>query len=381
MNEARKILVEKLNEKFGDSAISRTEIDDVAISLGQNKPQWLYKQKELRVARGMYKINALVTPIGKAHRSAPYKPESKQDMKHTMIMESSYDKKLIPELDPMYVPFGDSKMIRNVIKSGVFFPVFITGMSGNGKTFGVEQECAKAKREMIRVNFTVETDEDDLIGGFRLVNGETKFFDGPVVEAMERGALLLLDELDLADPAKVMCLQSILEGSSYHIKKTGRLVRPADGFNVIATGNTKGKGSDDGRFIGTQIMNEAFLERFPITVEQEYPSVVIEKKILRKVFDDLNIDDYEFIEKLTDWADIIRKTFDDGGVDEIISTRRLVHISKAYAIWNDRMQAIGMCTKRFDDDTKESFLDLYTKVDGGVSQETDEVGETVDPPF
>jgi len=264
-----------------------------------------------------------------------------------------------------------------VVKSKMFYPIYITGLSGNGKTLGVEQACAATKREVIRVNFTVETDEDDLIGGFRLVNGETKFFKGPVIKAMELGAVLLCDEIDLANPAKVMCLQSILEGKGYFIKKTGEFVTPAPGFTVVATANTKGKGSEDGRFIGTNVMNEAFLERFPITVEQEYPTPSVEKKILGAVFADLNVSDDEFAEKLVDWADIIRKTFYDGGVDEVVSTRRLVHIAKAYAIFNDRMQAIQMCTNRFDDDTKASFADLYTKIDAGVVVEEETVVEPV----
>jgi MoxR-like ATPase len=254
----------------------------------------------------------------------------------------------------------------------MFYPIFITGLSGNGKTYMVDQACAATKREVIRVNFTVETDEDDLIGGFRLVNGETKFFKGPVIKAMERGAVLLCDEIDLANPAKVMCLQSILEGKGYFIKKTGEFITPAHGFTVIATANTKGKGSDDGRFIGTNILNEAFLERYPITCEQEYPSPNIERKILDKVFDSVGASDPEFAQKLVDWADIIRKTFMDGGVDEIISTRRLVHIVKAFAIFGDRMTAIEMCTNRFDDETKLSFRDLYAKLDENVNINSDE---------
>ena len=284
-----------------------------------------------------------------------------------MNMESElFQENLIPATDPLFTPFGNFNLVKDVVKSKMFYPLYITGLSGNGKTLSVEQACAVTKREVIRVNFTVETDEDDLIGGFRLVNGETKFFKGPVIKAMELGAVLLCDEIDLANPAKVMCLQSILEGGGYFIKKTGEYVTPASGFTVVATANTKGKGSDDGRFIGTNVMNEAFLERFPITVEQSYPTPAIEKKILGNMFADLKVNDAEFVEKLIDWADIIRKTFYDGGVDEIISTRRLVHIAKAYSIFGDRMKAIQMCINRFDDDTKVSFADLYSKIDAGV---------------
>ena len=378
MNDNQKLLIDTLNAKFGESPIARGDIDAVAQELGQPVPMWLYKQKDLRVGRGMYRVNAQVTPITAAVRPTPAPVQ-----KHSFNMDSAgFTENLVPSKDELYVPFGHHKMIKDVLKSKMFYPLFITGLSGNGKTFGVEQACADTKREVIRVNFTVETDEDDLIGGFRLVDGETKFFHGPAIKAMQRGAVLLLDEIDLGNPAKIMCLQSILEGKGYFIKKTGEFVSPAAGFTVVATANTKGKGSDDGRFIGTNVLNEAFLERFPITVEQEYPTAAIEKKILGRVFDSVNVKDDEFVEKLVDWADIIRKTFFDGGVDEIISTRRLVHIARAYAIFNDRMQAITMCTNRFDEDTKASFADLYTKIDAGVAvEETPVEPETQEVPF
>ena len=272
----------------------------------------------------------------------------------------------VPEKDSNYVPFGNAPSLKKIINSRQFYPVFITGLSGNGKTLGVEQACANLNRELIRVNITIETDEDDLIGGFRLVNGDTVFHNGPVVEALERGAVLLLDEIDLASN-KILCLQSVLEGKGVFLKKTGRYVKPAAGFTVIATANTKGKGSDDGRFVGTNVLNEAFLERFPITFEQDYPSPVIEQKILKNVGCELT-----FAENLVKWAGVIRKTFFDGGVDEVITTRRLVHIAQAYSIFGDRLVAITNCVNRFDDDTKQSFLDLYTKVDAGEETETPE---------
>jgi hypothetical protein len=269
---------------------------------------------------------------------------------------------LIPDKDDTFVKFGNFNDIKKIIQSRLFYPTFITGLSGNGKTFSVEQVCAQLKRELIRVNITVETDEDDLIGGFRLVNGETAWHNGPVIEALERGAILLLDEIDLASN-KILCLQSVLEGKGVFLKKIGRFVRPAAGFNVVATANTKGKGSDDGRFIGTNVLNEAFLERFPVTFEQEYPSVANEVKILDKVAKSLGIDDSNFCKRLCDWADIIRKTFYDGGIEEIISTRRLVHIIRAYSIFQDKAKSIQVCVNRFDDETKQSFLELYDKVD------------------
>jgi len=281
------------------------------------------------------------------------------------------EQNLVPAKDENYIPFGNFSDVKKIIKSGIFYPTFITGLSGNGKTFSVEQACAVLNRELIRVNITIETDEDDLIGGFRLVNGETVWHNGPVIEALERGAVLLLDEVDLASN-KILCLQSVLEGKGIFLKKIGKYVQPAAGFNVIATANTKGKGSDDGRFIGTNVLNEAFLERFALTFEQEYPTVSVETNILKKVSESLNLDADAFCENLATWGDIIRKTFKDGGIDEVISTRRLVHIMRAYAIWGDRMKAIKVCVNRFDDETKQSFIELYDKIDADIQQEENE---------
>ena len=358
-------------EKFG-STMTNTEITETAEEMGMPFPHFLLKT-ELRVGRGQYR-----SPL--AERVVTKQPDTVAAMTVNVsdfnVESDSFAENLVPEKDPLFVPFGNFATVKKVLQSKMFYPIFVTGMSGNGKTFGIEQACAQTGREVIRVNFTVETDEDDLIGGFRLVNGETKFFKGPVIKAMEMGAVLLLDEIDLGNPSKIMALQSILEGGGYFIKKTGEYVTPAKGFTAIATANTKGKGSDDGRFIGTNILNEAFLERFPVTVEQEYPSPAIEKKILGRVFESLDIKDSDFVEKLVDWADIIRKTFYDGGVDEIISTRRLVHVAKAFSIFGDRMKAINLCINRFDEDTKLSFADLYTKVDAGVEQYDDAAGAT-----
>jgi hypothetical protein len=268
----------------------------------------------------------------------------------------------VPDRNETYVPFGFYNDMRDIIKSRIFYPIYITGLSGNGKTMMIEQVCAFLKRELIRVNITKRTDESDLIGSYELVDGNTIRREGPVITAMRRGAVLLLDECDLGTE-DILCLQPILEGKPYFDKKTGEVVHPAAGFNVIATANTKGKGSDDGRFIGTNLLNEAFLERFAITVEQEYPPANTERKILEKNFAVLNITDTTFIDRLITWAEVIRKSFADGAVDEVISTRRLVHISKAFSIFNNRLKAIEMCLNRFDTDTKTAFLDLYTKVD------------------
>jgi hypothetical protein len=282
---------------------------------------------------------------------------------------------LIPEKDDTFVKFGNFNSIKKVIQSRLFYPAFITGLSGNGKTFSVEQACAQLGRELIRVNITIETDEDDLIGGFRLVNGETVWHNGPVIEALERGAVLLLDEIDLASN-KILCLQSVLEGKGVFLKKIGKFVKPAQGFQVFATANTKGKGSDDGRFIGTNVLNEAFLERFPVTFEQEYPTPKTEQKILEGIALDLGVEDRDFCKRLVDWADIIRKTFYDGGIEEIISTRRLVHIILAYRIFGDKATAIEVCVNRFDDETKQAFLELYDKVDADFQMPVDDQVES-----
>ena len=272
----------------------------------------------------------------------------------------------VPQKNGTYVPFGFYNDLKNIVKSRIFYPIYITGLSGNGKTMMIEQVCASIGRELVRVNITKRTDESDLIGSYELIDGSTVRREGPVLTAMRRGAVLLLDECDLGTE-DILCLQPILEGKPYFDKKTGEIVHPADGFTVLATANTKGKGSEDGRFIGTNLLNEAFLERFAVTVEQEYPPAATERKILEKNFAELNIDDSVFIERLITWAEIIRKSYADGAVDEIISTRRLVHISKAFSIFDNRLKAIEMCLNRFDTDTKNAFLDLYTKVDADAT--------------
>tara|TARA_B100001094_G_C18136989_1_gene775675 strand:+ start:6 stop:1244 length:1239 start_codon:yes stop_codon:yes gene_type:complete len=332
-------------------------------------PQWLTKNKDYKVDTKKFKLPldgdlTVSTSKPEAEKVLDTKvPETKTEAAYVV---SSLTGNIVPKKDPVFVSFGNYPDVKSIIKSGKFYPVFITGLSGNGKTMGVTQACAENKKELIRVNITIETDEDDLLGGYRLKDGQTVWQNGPVIEAMERGAILLLDEIDLASN-KIMCLQPILEGSGVFVKKINKYVKPKDGFNVFATANTKGQGSEDGKFIGTNILNEAFLERFPVTFEQKYPSVSIEKKILNNTLKMSGKSDVKFVDKLTTWADVIRKTYFDGGVDEIISTRRLVHIVQAFAIFNSKMKAIEVCTNRFDDDTKNSFVELYTKVDSGVS--------------
>ena len=374
LNTKQQEFVKHAYEKFGKSQLSVDELKQANKKFGcKYAPQWLIKNKDYKVGKSLFKLpvdgeaksvkvkeadtdnEKILTPVNETKKEAAY-------------VVSSLTGNIVPKKDPVFVSFGNYPDLKSIIKSNRFYPVFITGLSGNGKTMGVTQACAEAKKELIRVNITIETDEDDLLGGYRLKDGQTVWQNGPVIEAMERGALLLLDEIDLASN-KIMCLQPILEGSGVFVKKINKYVKPADGFNVIATANTKGQGSEDGKFIGTNVLNEAFLERFPITFEQKYPSVNIEKKILNNTLKSYGKSDVKFVDKLTTWADVIRKTYFDGGVDEIISTRRLVHITQAYSIFDNKMKAVQMCTNRFDDDTKNSFVELYTKVDAGANVE------------
>ena len=333
------------------------------------EPQWLTKNKLYRVDRGLFKLPNIDDKVSEETKVSKTETVKDNKVSEAAYIVSSLTGDIVPKKDSVFVSFGNYPDVKSIVKSRMFYPVFITGLSGNGKTMGVTQACAENRREMIRVNITIETDEDDLLGGYRLREGQTVWQNGPVIEAMERGAILLLDEIDLASN-KIMCLQPILEGSGIFVKKINKFVKPAEGFNVIATANTKGQGSEDGKFIGTNVLNEAFLERFPITFEQKYPSVKIEEKILIKTLEKNGKKDQSFCKKLVTWADVIRKTFFDGGVDEIISTRRLVHIVQAFTIFKDKLKAIEVCTNRFDEDTKNSFVELYSKVDGGATAET-----------
>ena len=365
LNTSQKEQVSVLYKHYGTDTLTRAEINALVKKKKLKNPSWL-KTDKYKVDRGTYKLPLEGKPTeNETAMTAPVEDKKTE----AAYVVSSLTGNIVPNKDPIFVSFGNYPDVKNIIKSGQFYPVFITGLSGNGKTMGVTQACAELKKELIRVNITIETDEDDLLGGYRLKDGQTVWQNGPVIEAMERGAVLLLDEIDLASN-KIMCLQPILEGSGVFVKKINKFVKPKDGFNVIATANTKGQGSEDGKFIGTNVLNEAFLERFPITFEQSYPTTKIEKKILTNTLKAAGKSDVKFIDKLTTWADVIRKTYFDGGVDEIISTRRLVHITQAYAIFDDKMKAIKMCTNRFDDDTKNSFVELYTKVDSGANAES-----------
>ena len=365
--------VDFLYKTYGRTEITRSEINDLVKKGKLKNPSWL-KSDQYKVKRGVYSLPIEGNDFSPNLTDVPLKEEQpKTDtVSQAAYVVSSLTGNIVPTKDPVFVPWGHFKDIKSIVTSKQFYPIFITGLSGNGKTMNVQQACAASKRECIRVNITIETDEDDLLGGYRLQEGQTVWQNGPVIEAMERGAILLLDEIDLASN-KIMCLQPILEGNGVFLKKINKFVKPAPGFNVIATANTKGQGSEDGKFIGTNILNEAFLERFPITVEQSYPTNKIESKILLNVMSEKGLTkdtDTKFAENLINWADIIRKTFYEGGVDEIISTRRLVHIVEAYTIFKDKMKAIEMCTNRFDNDTKTSFMDLYSKVDGGEDVST-----------
>ena len=362
LNVKQKSVVDVLYKTYKSDTVTRAQINDLVKSKKISNPAWL-KSDKYKVDRGVYKLP--LKDDDTADVKTTSKVESTSDTQAAYIVSSLTDN-VVPAKDTDFVKFGNYTDINSIVKSKKFYPVFITGLSGNGKTLAVTQACADAKREMIRVNITIETDEDDLLGGYRLRDGQTIWQNGPVIEAMERGAILLLDEIDLASN-KIMCLQPILEGSGVYVKKINKFVKPKFGFNVIATANTKGQGSDDGKFIGTNVLNEAFLERFPVTFEQEYPSAKIEEKIVSTKLKSAGKSDDKFAHNLVTWADVIRKTYKDGGVDEIISTRRLVHIAEAYGIFKNKMKAIQVCTNRFDDDTKNSFVDLYTKVDSGAS--------------
>jgi len=362
LNEKQKSVVEILYETYKSDTVTRTQINNLVADKKISNPNWL-KTDKYKVSRGLYKL-PLNSDEVITDNNSDIKTENTKSQAAYVV--SSLTDNVVPLKDKDFVSFGNFADVKNVITSKRFYPIFITGLSGNGKTLAVTQACAVAKREMIRVNITIETDEDDLLGGYRLRNGETVWQNGPVIEAMERGAVLLLDEIDLASN-KIMCLQPILEGSGIYVKKINKFVKPKFGFNVLATANTKGQGSDDGKFIGTNVLNEAFLERFPITFEQEYPAAKTEQKIIATKLKSAGKADEKFATNLVTWADVIRKTYKDGGVDEIISTRRLVHIAEAYSIFKSKMKAIEVCTNRFDNDTKTSFVDLYTKVDAGVS--------------
>ena len=370
LNNKQKNFVEVAFKMFNKDVLTIDELKQVNQTLGcKYPPQWLCKNKDYKVGKQTFKL-----PIESDIKVSAEKIETKSannstpatTNKEAAYIVSSLTGNIVPTKDKNFVSFGNYPDVKNIIKSNRFYPVFITGLSGNGKTMAVTQACAELKKELIRVNVTIETDEDDLLGGYRLKDGQTVWQNGPVIEAMERGAVLLLDEIDLASN-KIMCLQPILEGSGVFVKKINKWVKPKDGFNVIATANTKGQGSEDGKFIGTNVLNEAFLERFPVTFEQKYPATSTEKKILVNTLKSYGKSDVKFVDKLVTWADVIRKTYFDGGVDEIISTRRLVHIAQAYAIFGNKMKSIEMCTNRFDDDTKNSFVELYTKVDAGAS--------------
>ena len=385
LNVKQQDFVNHAYKMFGKEVLTIDELKQANKKFGcKYPPQWLTKNKDFKVDTKKYKLplDGDLT-VTKTETEKVLDTQVNETKTEAAYVVSSLTGNIVPKKDPVFVSFGNYPDIKSIIKSGKFYPVFITGLSGNGKTMGVTQACAENKKELIRVNITIETDEDDLLGGYRLKDGQTVWQNGPVIEAMERGAVLLLDEIDLASN-KIMCLQPILEGSGVFVKKINKYVKPKDGFNVIATANTKGQGSEDGKFIGTNILNEAFLERFPVTFEQKYPSVSIEKKILNNTLKLSGKSDVKFVDKLTTWADVIRKTYFDGGVDEIISTRRLVHIVQAFAIFGNKMKAIEVCTNRFDDDTKNSFVELYTKVDSGVSadqimeqQKQDELNQQV----
>ena len=352
--------IDSATEMFGiGTVINKQQVREASANAGVPKAGWFMKQ--YKVGYNQFKL-----PGESAPTTIVNTPTETESAVVNLVATNMEKQNLVPSAFEGFVPWGHFKDIKQIVKSGIFYPVFTTGLSGNGKTLMIEQVHAEMGKELIRVNITIETDEDDLLGGFRLVNGETKFVPGPVVEAMERGCTLLLDECDLGSN-KLMCLQPVLEGKGVYLKKVNKWITPKDGFNVMATANTKGKGSEDGRFIGTNILNEAFLERFAITIEQPYPAASVEKKIVLGSMKKYGVVDEDFATNLVTWSEVIRKTFFDGGVDELISTRRLDHIAKSFSIFKDKQKSIELCVSRFDQDTKESFLDLYSKIDAGVN--------------
>lgn len=371
------VLIDALRNT-GKTQFTRPEVLSVAKTLGVNPNSFLSNPAH-KVQRGLYSIDIVSAPVAGSNNPATFNPNMTPDT--SMFLSQPKLKvevnDLVPNKDATYVPFGFHKDLNTILSSKQFYPVFITGLSGNGKTTMVEQVCAALKRECIRVNISIETDEDDLIGGNSLVNGNVVYREGPVTIAMKRGAVLILDECDRGSN-KLMCLQAILEGKPYFNKKTGETIHPAAGFNIVATANTKGQGMGDGKYMSAQILDDAFLERFAVTIEQEYPSSKVEKKIIMKKMQRVEKVDEDFADKLVQWSDIIRKTFKDGAIDDLISTRRLEHIVNAFAMFNDRMKAINLCIARFDEDTKTSFLDLYTKVDAGVTMPSADQAEEME---
>ena len=367
--ELKKEFLNKLTS-LGKATVSRTEIKEISKQLGITS-KWYTKNPDNRVGRGQYKVpNSSFSPVIEmsAQVLPMTKPVDKSENRIQNVQTDLESSDLIPKSYKNYVPFGNFEDVLAIVNAHRFFPVFITGHSGNGKTMSIEQACAKAKRKFVCVSMTPETDESDLLGNYVLINGNMEWRDGPVTTAARQGAVLCIDEIDYG-AQNLSSLQRVLEGKPFMLKKKGELISPAPGFTVFATANTKGKGSDDGRYMFTNVLNEAFLERFRTTMEQEFPPVKTERKIIEKELTSVGRADDEFAEKLVTWADVIRKTFADGGCDEVISTRRLVHIVETFGIFGDKMKAISLCLNRFDDDTKASFLDLYTKVDAGANTE------------
>ena len=378
----RERLQESLQAKDnGTGVFTRKQIIEIATGIGIGFPAWLINKPTFKVDRGVYNLAPMFQGSGLAVQTLPMAaPRVPLEVVETQLpaelvqakLKVQVDNLIVPK-DKTYVPFGFYKDLKKILQGNLFYPIYISGLSGNGKTTMVEQVCASLKREAIRINISIETDEDDLIGGNTLIDGNVVYREGPVLTAMKRGAVLILDEIDRGSN-KLMCLQAILEGKPYFNKKTGETITPVPGFNIVATANTKGRGSDDGKYISANILDEAFLERFAITVEQEYPTMATEKKIVIKKMERVNNVDESFATHLVTWSDVIRKTYYEGAIDELISTRRLEHIVNAYAVFGDKKKAVQLCVNRFDEDTKTAFIDLYTKVDPTVEL-TEEVEE------
>jgi len=383
----------EIREKFmstlqalGKAEVTKAEIKSICANLGISGAQWFTKDESNRVGRGKYLVPNPALISMQANVVPMKKPVEHSSHRIVNVVTDLDTTNLIPTPYRNYVPFGDFDDIVSIVKSNRFFPVFITGHSGNGKTMSIEQACAKARRKFICVSMTPETDEGDLLGNYVLIDGNMEWRDGPVTTAARQGAVLCIDEIDYG-AQNLSSLQRVLEGKPFMLKKKGELITPTEGFTVFATANTKGKGSDDGRYMFTNVLNEAFLERFPNTYEQQWPPTNVEKRIIKKELDSVGRGDDDFADKLVMWADTIRKTFLDGGCDEVISTRRLVHIVSTFGIHGDKIKSINLCLNRFDDDTKASFIDLYTKIDAGINPDAiiqhvvEEIAPTDEVPF
>lgn len=383
-----------------NAIIDRTTVLSAARAAGVANPAWLTNDPANRAGRGYYRIPADKIAVAKSLNTTPV-AERKPTTAVTVPSASAapvvaaaaqgtsnslVDATLslaaiaecgdcIPQKDALFVAYGHYDTVKRIIGSRRWAPSYVVGPSGCGKTYAYQQACADLKREYYEVQITTETTEDDLLGGFRLVNGETKFIYGPVTLAMMRGGFLVLDEIDQAT-SKVMCLQQVLNGKPVFLKKINQWVKPAEGFNVGATANTKGNGDDTGRFVGANPLNVAFRDRLSgMCFVADYPTPAVEKKILNKAMAVAGVDDAEFAALLVDWAGMIRKTNREGGLDETMTTRRLVQIAQNLSILGERTLAVELGINIYDEITREAMLSLFQKIDPANAPKDDTLGK------